>query len=576
MVVALALLPYVSAVTNGFVLDDVAIVAENPAIRDLGNLGQMLRSDYWGTTGRATAIIDPGLYRPLTLFTYAIDYRSWRLDPAGYHLVNIVLHAVVSLVVLMLFVEVLGAVIPAVVGAAIFAVHPIHTEAVTGIVGRAEILATLFFVLAFRRARLSAPLTQGSDASRRTMSAVGAASLFYFLGLLSKESAVTLPAVLLVDDWLRRTEIRSSAQRVMRSVVTRYVALGAVMAIYLALRQQVVTGHAQMWAGWVGVSPGFRVLTAIRVLAEYLSLFAFPRTLLADYWKTDVPVATSLLEPATLFALVLWVALAGVTWWKLRDQRPILLGAGWFLITILPASNLLFASGIGKAERILYLPSIGLCLIVGWIALRLHGVARYRRALPVAAALIVVALAARTYRRNMDWHDNLTLARATLAVSPRSPLMNTIAAEALVKSGDPRAAVPLLEVALRETPNVPGLHTHLGAAYFAQGQLERSIDEYRLALRVNPVDADALNNLAIAFLDLRQNDSAIVALNAFLRLKQNDARAENNLGVAYLRLGDRDRAAEHFRRAIEIQPDYTPARLNLDRLSADRPTPQKR
>jgi len=330
-----------------------------------------------------------------------------------------------------------------------------------------------------------------------------------------------------------------------------------------------------MWPGFVGVPASLRMLTAVRVLTEYLGLFVFPRTLSADYWKTDVPIASSPFDAYVLFSIAVWVALIALAWWKLRDQRSFLLGGAWFLITILPASNIFFASGIGKAERILYLPSVGLCLIVGYIALRVEAAAKTRRLLvPLIAAPLVLALAARTARRNIDWKDNLTLATATLAVSPQSPLMNSIAAEALVKRGEAQRGIPLLQAALQQTPDMPGLHTQLGAAYFAQGLLPQAIGEYRRELRTNPTDTDALNNLGIAYLDAQQHDSAIVTLEAFLRLKPNDARAENNLGVAYLRRGELERAAEHYRRALQIQPDYSRARINLDRVLLQLANPQ--
>jgi tetratricopeptide (TPR) repeat protein len=567
LVGALAIVPYLNAVANDFVLDDVAIVAENPTIRDLGNVGRIFGTDYWGTTGRATAIIDPGLYRPLTILSYAVDYRLWQLRPAGYHVVNIVLHAAASVVVFLLCADLLGSLIAGAVAAAIFAVHPVHAEAVTGIVGRAEILATLFFLLAFRRAR-SAPSAPPAGAAPPPWRATLVSAGLYFLGLLSKETAVTLPAVLFVDDWLRRREPRVTEGRPwLRDAGIRYLALGVALAIYVVLRQQVVTGRAQMWPGFVGVPAWLRVLTAIRVLTEYVGLFVFPRTLSADYWKSDVPIAGSLFDGPVLLSLGLWAALVAVAWWRLRDQRAFLLGVAWFLMTILPASNLFFGSGVGKAERILYLPSVGLCLVVGWIALRVEtATARRRVLLPLVAAPLVLALAARTYRRNIDWKDNLTLATATLSSSPQSPLMNTIAAEALVKRGEAQRAVALLQTALQQAPDMPGLHTHLGAAYFAQGLIPQAIDEYRRALRVNPSDTDALNNLGIGYLDTQQNDSAIAVLEAFLRLKPNDARAENNLGVAYFRLGQLERAADHYRRALQIQPDYSRARINLDRV----------
>src|SRR5690349_5582902 len=153
VVVALAALPYINALKNEFVLDDIAIVVEDPLIRDVGNFGQIFTTNYCGTGSSDAAIIDSGLYRPLTVFSYAVDYGAWKLDPVGYHAVNVVLHAIASVLLFFVALEILASPIAAAATAAVFAVHPMHTEAVTSIVGRAELLAAHFFIAAFWFAR---------------------------------------------------------------------------------------------------------------------------------------------------------------------------------------------------------------------------------------------------------------------------------------------------------------------------------------------------------------------------------------------------------------------------------------
>jgi hypothetical protein len=149
LVAVLAILPFVNAIGNDFVLDDRDIVAQNPFIRDLGNVGQIFSTDYWGGAGVPATRADPGLYRPLTVTTFALDYRWSGLKPAGYHVMNVALHAATSVVIMRAALALTVSPVAAIIAGAVFAVHPIHTEAVTGIVGRAEILATLFFMLAF-------------------------------------------------------------------------------------------------------------------------------------------------------------------------------------------------------------------------------------------------------------------------------------------------------------------------------------------------------------------------------------------------------------------------------------------
>ena len=605
LVALLAILPFVNALSNGFVLDDVPIIVKSQLIRDLGNAGRMFSTDYWTGSGMVQATADPGLYRPLTVLTYAVNYAVSGLSAPAFHATNIVLHAAVAVVLFFVALEIFASMAPAFVAASIFAVHPIHTEAVTGIVGRAEILATLFVLLAFWVGR--AP-SENDDAHRPSWRAnerarAAATGALYMLGLFSKESAATLPAVFLVDDWLRRKTLHREGTSLARLVAPRYIALAIALAVYVGFRSHAVAHSAFVWKGFMGVSPGARMLTASRVLLEYLGLFLFPRTLLADYWVGDVPIAHTPAEPMVLLSLVVWAALIALTLTRLRSEATLKLGLAWFFITILPASNLFFAAGVGKAERILYLPSVGLCLVVGWAASKLEERARAPRA-PLAAALavVLVALAARTIMRNRDWRDNPTLAQASLLVSPQSPIMNDLAAERLVQQGDIPRAVAMLRESVRQAPDKALFHVHLGVAFYAAQQIDSAVAEYNAALKLEPKNADALTNLGVVALDQHRLDEAerfflaalqsapdhvdahldlgstyieagkieesIVQFRAAIQADPTNADAHNNLGVAYFRSGQLEQAAAEFTQALALRPGFENARRNLANVQA--------
>jgi protein O-mannosyl-transferase len=603
--IILAILAYANALANGFVLDDIPIIVENPLVRSVGNIGSIFSSNYWNRGGAGIAF-DPTLYRPLTVVTYAIDFTLWGGNPTAFHATNVVLHAATTVLVSLVAVELLGSSAAALLAAAIFAVHPIHVEAVTGIVGRAEVLATLFFLAAFstlrRRRAFHTGATAGAGGTtlpRSIARAAGGASL-YLLGLFSKETAITLPALLALDDWLRRDELPSARRSAATMLALRYGALALAVIVYFAFRDAAVSGNGQIWPGFAGVSAGDRILTASRVLMEYLGLFLFPRTLLADYWKTEVPIATSLAEPLVLVSFLLWIGLA-VTVFRMRHRNPALvLSLAWFFITIGPVSNVLFPIGVAKAERLLYLPSVGLCIFAGWGYARAQGLIRGPWALRVAVAAVVVALTARTLVRNRDWRDNLTLAMATLEASPSSPLMNDLAAGALVRRGEPSRAIELLRTAVAQAPDMPLLRSHLGAAYYSQGRVDEAIATYEEAIRRNPSDAEAHNNLGVAYLDKQRVEDAIVEFNAAIRVNPryadphmnlglvhfergrwveaaasfsaaiqvnpSSAEAQNSLGATYARMGERERAAERYREALRLKPDFAAARDNLTRL----------
>jgi len=535
--------------------------------------------------------VDPGLYRPLTVFSYALNYRVSGLSATAFHVTNILLHAGTSLVLFLFAGELLGSAAAAFVAASVFAVHPIHVEAVTGVVGRAEILVALFALLALWVGR------------KATVAAAAGAGLFYLLGLFSKESAITLPALFALYDWTRREQLRESGLLTLKALAPRYAALAGALAIYLAFRLNAVTEHALAWTGWLGVPAYARVLTANRVLVEYVGLFIWPRTLLPDYWVTDVPIARSLTDVPALISSILLGGLILLLATKLRRQKTLVFSVAWFLVTILPASNLFFATGLGKAERILYLPSVGLCLVLGWAVLSLEAWPRIRRgALTVALPVALLALGARSIRRNQDWRDTFTLASASLAVSPHSFLMNSLVARELVARGDARQAVPLLEEVIRQTPNKAKGYALLGAAYYFDKQTERAVAEFTRALQLDPKNVDALNDLGVVYLDRGNGGEALKWFNAAITAAPQHAdahinrgllyqsagqiepaiqdfraaiaidstrpEAHNDLGTAYGRSGRITEAAAEFREALRLRPDYAGARANLNALLA--------
>ena len=387
---------------------------------------------------------------------------------------------------------------------------------------------------------LSYRIANGGAREARAGSAVRATALgglLYLLGLFSKESAVTLPALLVLADWLGQPVPPNDNRTPPSAWALRYGALAVALAIYLAFRQHAVGGPPHLWPGFAGVSAGERILTASRVMLEYVGLFVFPRTLQADYWKTDVPIA-SLGDPLALLSVAVWIAVAVFAFRFRRREPALVLAIAWFFITIAPVSNVAFPIGVAKAERLLYLPSVGLCLAVGWAYERVARRVAIHWVPKAAFAAILIALGLRAVVRNRDWRDNYTLAIATLRVSPSSPLMSDLAAEALAKSGDLNRALALLQEAVRQAPEMPLIRTHLGLVYYGMGRFDDAIDAYRESIRQHPSEAEAYNNL----------------------------------GVAYARVGQRERAAEAYREALRLKPDYAAPRDNLERLNSVAPS----
>ncbi len=281
---------YWNSLDGEFVFDDTSIVRNNPQIRSLApeNLRRIFGSHYW-----QTAAGQGGLYRPVVVWSYALNYAVGQSDPWGYHLVNVLLHALNAVLVFLIVQELFGQGTFAFWSGLLFALHPIHTEAVAYVVGRAECLAALFFLAAwwcYLRGRWAA--------------AAGA----FLLAALSKESALTFLAVPVLSDLVRGK----------RGEWKAYGSLAAAAALVLALRYAVLGGIAPLAisAGsnpLAGVGAAARLLTATAVLGKYLWLLVWPTALSADYSFQQIPPVAS---PWT--ASFLWGCWGWRRWWRER------------------------------------------------------------------------------------------------------------------------------------------------------------------------------------------------------------------------------------------------------------------
>jgi hypothetical protein len=353
---------YLGALRNGYALDDVLIVAMNPLTHHLGGAVQAFREPYWPATFSAA------MYRPLPIASFVLDLQ---LDHAAWlHAVNLLWHAGVSVLVAAVALRWTGSANGSWLAGLVFAVHPVHVEAVANLVGRADLMATLFTVLAVY-------LALAYDRLWWSLAALA-------FGLLSKENAAIAP-VLIAWGWL--VGIGRPAGRRMWTYAGGWLAVGAA---YAGVRWTVLHSYARflhLAPVFVGAGPGAVRLTALAALADVARLLIFPLTLRVDYSPAERTLVTSPFDTRFLLGagcLVAWGVLLGLAW--RRRERVAAFGLGWIAIAFLPVANLLFPTGVLIAERTLYLPSVGLALAASsW----LEHLARR----PLAALLAVIVLA---------------------------------------------------------------------------------------------------------------------------------------------------------------------------------------
>ncbi|HET9710003.1 MAG TPA: hypothetical protein VFP39_17000, partial [Gemmatimonadales bacterium] len=379
------------ALWNSFALDDVSIIATNPWVHRSAELWQAFGQPYWPPW------LGAAMYRPLPIASYALDWHTGSL--AWMHAVNLLWHAGVSVAVTALLLRLTESDRAALLGGVVFAVHPLHVEAVANIVGRSELMAALFTVLAVYAALEHDQLWWS----------LGALAF----GLLCKETAATVPA-LVVWGWM--LGIGRPERRRMIGYAVGWV---VVAAVYLSIRWTILHPYARMEhlaAVFIGASPLSVRLTTVAALTDIARLLVFPAVLRVDYSPAERTLVTSALDGrflAGVLCVVLWAGLLLLAW--RRGRRVEAFGLGWIAIAFLPVANLFFPTGVLVAERTLYLPSVGLALAAGaW--LRQIPSRWFWTALAGSAALGGYW----TNDRVPVWRNSRTVALSVLNDSPKS------------------------------------------------------------------------------------------------------------------------------------------------------------
>jgi len=553
VVFALALVAYSNTLRNGFVFDDRILIQRNPQLRAEG-MGQLFVSPYWTGEGRTNR-----LYRPLTAFSFALNYRLGD-SPFGFHLVNSLLHACVSVLVFLLVLRLFGHPGMASLAAALFALHPVQTESVAGLVGRAEILSALFVTAALLLDRI---------APSRSAARAGSMLLF-FLALLSKENALAYPALLIGTDVVLGRP-RGLSRRSRR---LEYLAAGGVAAVYLLLRLKIL-GALMEPSRIPGVDnllahapAGARVLTAISLGARYLGLFLFPRQLSADYSARQIEPVSGMGDPAVWLGMVVVagfvLAIAGFR----RRLAPFSWGLGFAAASFVLVSNLLFPIGTIFAERLLYLPLLGLCTAAAFLA-SIASDKRPRTTAAVAAALLVL-LGSRTWQRNRDWRDDFSLFSAAARVSPRSARVRYNLGNAFRRRGNLAEAEDNYRTSLALFPGFEAAKRNLGVVLIDRGRGEEAVDVFRQALARSPEDVSLHNNLGNAYRSLGRNAEAEAEYLRALELNPDSADSHNNLGTVLHERGDWARAESEYRNATRLDPGRDSFRINLGNLLLQR------
>jgi Flp pilus assembly protein TadD len=548
---------------NGFAWDDSHNILLNRWVREPGRV--------WEAFLHHLAAFDPrfdsSFYRPVMHLVFAATYAVAGLRPWAFHLVNLLAHAAMSACVYLVLARWAarpaapeprgpGAARPGweslasgpLVAALLFAVHPIHAQAVAWNAGIVDVSYSLLFVVAFLCATHEGP-------GRLVPLALAPAA--FFLSLLSKEPAVMLLPVVAIAFALRGA-LTDGARR--REAVVRLSALCVPVAAYLVLRVNALGGLMRSGGQTVRVGLEDGVATALALFAGYLRLLIAPFPLSALHEHALVP---GLLHPRALAALAVVAGFAALVW-ALRRHASALLGAALLVLPLLPALYVPVLGDSAGAERYAYLPSAGAALLLAAAldVARERGRAA-RLAIAAAAAAALVAATSATLAHNAVWRDDVTLWSDTVAKAPSSAAAHESLGVALLSSRRAAPAVAAFERAVALDPMSREARVNLASALLTVGRTDEALAAAQDGVRALPNVAEAHAILGSVLTAKGRFAEAVAALERAIALNPSHAPVRNAAAIAYSRLGRSDQAVAHLREAIRLQPENAVYAQNL-------------
>jgi protein O-mannosyl-transferase len=527
--------------------DDSTYVTENPTV--LGGLSWS--SAWWAlTTGHSP------YWHPMTWLSHLLDVTLFGTDAGAYHVTNLVLHTANTVLIFELFRRMTGQTGRSAFVAALFAAHPLHVESVAWIAERKDVLSTFFWALTV--------LAYVAYVRRPAWTRYAAMLVLYALALMSKPMVVTLPAVLLLlDVWpLRRVDIAGHNTPWRRVIVEKIPLLALAMTTSVAT---VIVQHR------VGAMAGFDALPwKVRAANATIGYVAY-------LWKTVWPTHLAAFYP--LFAISpervtgAALALAAITVATIAAHRRypyLLVGWLWYVVTIAPVIGLLQAGEQGMADRFMYVPMIGILVMLAWGAYELGGrLMAHGLWLMTAGAVVIVAASAVAARAQVaHWSDSVALWEHATRVTPESYIAHENLGQALRERGRLEEAKASYERALTHAPaRSPGylavIHNSLGMVLTREGKTSEALEHFAAAAQLNPGFAEAQSNLGNALAAAGRLPEAIAHYQEAVRLKPDYTEPRVGLGSAFLSQGNTADAIPQYREALRLDPNLAQAHNGL-------------
>ena len=497
----------------GFVnLDDQAYVEENSHIQS----GITLDGICW-----AFSTTNQNLWNPLIWLSLMFDYQLFGLNAGGYHMTNLILHILSTLLLFWLFNRMTGAIWKSAFVAALFAIHPLHVESVAWISERKDVLSASFWMLTLC---LYVYYTEKPAVKRYLLVLCS-----FVIALMSKPMVVTLPVIMILLDYWPLKRFQSKKDSLLLWQLWEKIPFFVLSAVF-----SIITIYI-MYSPTVKYFPlGYRLANAPVSFVTYLGKTFWPHDMAIFYpFPTYIPVWQVL--GSVLLIIIITTAVIAMT----KRLPYLFIGWLWYAVTVMPVIGIIQNGSYAMADRYTYLPSIGISIMLAWGIPILFPREDIRKMILLPAGIaILVILAVLTWQQCSHWKNSTTLFSHTLRVTKDNYVAHHGLGLGLIAEGKTEEAIDHYNKTISIKPEFPNAYNNRGIVYGGLGQYKLALDDFDKAIRLKEDYAEAYYNKAVTYANMAQYQLAIEDYNKAIILNPDYAYAYNNRGAVYLKQGN--------------------------------------
>jgi len=490
------------------------------------------------------------LWHPLIWLSLMLDYQLYGLHPGAYHMTNLILHILTTLLLFSLFHRMTGALWKSAFVAAFFALHPLHVESVAWIAERKDVLSAFFWMLTLY---LYAYYAENPSAKKYLL-----VLLAFVCALMSKPMVVTLPVVMILLDYWPLKRFESNKNNPWLWQLKEKWPLFVLSAVLVTIIFY-APGETETLLKTFPLSD--RLANAPVAFMTYLAKTFWPYGLAILYpFNADIPAWQ------VLGAVLIILAMTVFTLLKIRHLPFLLVGWFWLAITIAPVLGIIqisLSTPYAMADRYHYLPSIGIAVIIAWgLSVLMTNDYRSKRILSVAGVAFMVIMTLLTWKQCGYWKDNPALFTHALKVTKNNYIAHDYVALSLFAEGKYEKAKDHFDKALIINPDYVETYNNRGMLYAETGHYEKALVDFNRAIRMKSDYADAYYNRGLTYNRLGHHQQAFDDYSRAILLNPEHIKAYNNRGIFFFRLGDYQSAIQDFGQAITLKTDYAEAYFN--------------